>query len=81
MPAPAVGHALFDAARSRLRGWEASDLDGDMDSVARDLVSEYVLAVLDGRDGDEAMAAFRARYRRDRAVLVHGTILTSDLDR
>jgi hypothetical protein len=52
-----------------------------MDSCARDLVSEYVLACICGDDPVEAMRRERSRYRHDRAALVFGTSMVDGLER
>lgn len=81
-PIPALDpHPLVDAALAQLRPYERSDLDRDMDTIARDLVGEYVLAAVEGSDPVAALVAARARYRHDRAALVYGTSLVDGLHR
>jgi hypothetical protein len=75
------GHDLYLAARRSLRAWELVELSSDMDAVARDLVQEYALAVLEGRDGPAAMMEARQAWARDRARTVHGLALVDGLDR
>lgn len=72
-------HPLVDAARSRLRPYERAELGTSMDAIARDLIGAWVVAALSGDDADAAMVAARARYRHDRATLVHGTTIVDDL--
>lgn len=73
------GHSLYEEARASLHRGEQAELGGSMDATARDLMGEYVLAVLDGRDPDAAVRAFRTRHNRDRKWLVHGTHVVDDL--
>jgi len=81
LPETCIGHPLFDEARAHLRRWELSDFDRDMDSGARDLIGEYVLAKLEGRDPVEAMNRWRTRHNRDRKALVYGLSITDGLER
>ena len=81
LPEDCTGHPLFDEARAHLRRWELSDFDRDMDAVARDLISEYVLAKLEGRDPIDAMKRWRMRWNKDRKILIHGLTLVDGLER
>lgn len=74
-------HPLVDQAIELLRPYERHELGSDFDSVAKDLVGEYVVAALAGEDPVAALVAERARYRHDRASLVFGTSLVDGLDR
>jgi hypothetical protein len=82
LPALATGHELYSAARALLRGYELAELAaGDMDAHAADLVAEYALAELEGRSGQEAMAAYRRARNKDRASCVYGLSTVTGLAR
>lgn len=76
-----IRHPLIDQAIANLTGSERFELGGDFDSTAADLVGEYVLASLAGSDPVAAVVAARRRFRHDRVVLVHGTVLADGLER
>jgi hypothetical protein len=81
-PIPVIEcHPLIEEAVACLRPYERHELGSDMDSCARDLVSEYVLACICGDDPVEAMRRERSRYRHDRAALVFGTSMVDGLER
>lgn len=81
LPESCTGHPLFEEAKRHLNRSELSDFDRDMDSSARDLICEYVLARLEGRDPIEAMRQWRRRWNKDRKALVFGLALVDGLER
>jgi len=82
VPIPEIEHhPLVDAAIEELRPYERAELGGDIDSIARDLVGEYVVAAIAGADPVAALVAERARYRHDRVALVFGLSLVDGLSR
>jgi aspartate/methionine/tyrosine aminotransferase len=52
-----------------------------MDTTARDLVQEFALAALEGRDCLEAMRRFRSAANKRRKTFVYGLDMTTDLAR
>lgn len=66
------GHPLYDEARSALKGYERAELGSDMDYSARDMLQEYALARLEGRDPDEAIRELRRAGYRRRLLFVFG---------
>jgi hypothetical protein len=75
------GHPLYEEARKALRPYELNDLGSDMDYRSKDLLQEYVLAVLEGRSPEEAVRVFRAARNHDRKELVYGLSIVDGLDR
>lgn len=74
-------HPLVDEALEALTRAERMTLAAGIFDVGRDLVGEYVLARLEGRDAAAAVAAERSARRRDFLVLVFGTSYGDDLRR
>jgi hypothetical protein len=64
------GHELFEQAKAALRSHERHELGSDFDSNALDLIGEFVVAALEGRDPYEAMADFRRGWQKRRAITV-----------
>lgn len=62
LPGAHVGHPLFDAARA-IVGPRVTSLVTLHDPLHEDLLSEAVLALLEGRDPAEAVRAYGARER------------------
>lgn len=82
-PIPDVpdGHPLYDEARAALKGYERDELGSAIDYSARDLLQEFVLAVLEGRDPREAVRLVRRAGYQRRRLFVFGLDLTTDLVR
>lgn len=59
LPAPFLGHPLFDAARA-IVGMDRGTLTMLHDPLREDLLSEAVVALVEGRDPSEAVRRFRA---------------------
>lgn len=76
-----TGHDIYDEARAALQRNERFELTQTMDSTARDLLQEYALAALEGRDPAEAVQRFRRARAKDRYALVFGTATVTGLDR
>lgn len=68
MPMPYVGDPVFEAAR------KAAHITGDysVDWGQNDIIGEAVLAILEGRDPEEAVRRHRAGVKRDEAIKVYG---------
>lgn len=81
IPRSPAGHPIYLEALAALRGYERGELAGDFDSIGRDLLQTYALAVLEGSDPAVAIEAERRRYRTDRLHLIHGTGIVDDLHR
>lgn len=84
-PAPLVdvpsGHPWYEEALLALRPYERHELGGPMDAVTRDLLQEWALARVEGREPQDALATCRKRYAKDRAMLIHGLVLVDGLER
>ena len=70
MPMPYVGDEVFERARkaANLTSGTAYSVDWGQN----DILGEAVLAILEGRDPEEAVRAHRAGVKRDEAVKVYG---------